>query len=718
MKKNKNTTGQVLRLRKNYLFILLAIFSFLSSGAVYAQETTQNTDADMSEEPAYVSYLTGNVEVDVTPDNEMDDFAAAELEMDLSPGTIIRTGKDALCEITLADESTIKISSGSVFQIESMLYNRDTGKKKGRFKLMFGKVRARVQKVTTKDSKFEITSGTSLAGVRGTSFGVLYDGAKSQVLVFAGSVNIESITGIFEPIILNQGQMSSIPFEGLPGPVIQIPEDVMREWEAELEKFVTEAAAEEAPAPAPEVKEAEVPEKPAEKAPKKESLISKYLSLNAYVGTVTIDDSVYARWIFTPEFTVGKLGVGLYLPAIFSPAVGLFGFKDWENHDEWDFKDLGDGIHDFLIKFYYISWGSWGDPLYFKIGSIDDFNLGHGFIVDNYSNMLYFPEELSTGMQLNIDAERGGIETMISEFSRHQLFGARLYLKPLGRSFPLAFGISGVHDKPKPAESAWPVGPDPGGELTESEDQLPRIFVFGADIELPLLRMDLFSLKLYTDAATIGYMYEKLHPALAGANWVQEGALQFVDGLGTAAGVMGKIAKIVHYRLEYRYIFNYYEPGFINYLWENRRLTYQQELLNLIIAQNAPSYENSTSSGFFISGGATLLKKLEFGIGYENYEKVTGSTETTIQKGNAYVNVSKGLVPKVYGGLSYDRSDNLENIFKEPFDENTLLEAKVFYELAPTIALSVHYKRTFRYNDATREYDPIDSFGINTIFSF
>jgi len=68
--------------------------------------------------------------------------------------------------------------------------------------------------------------------------------------------------------------------------------------------------------------------------------------------------------------------------------------------------------------------------------------------------------------------------------------------------------------------------------------------------------------------------------------------------------------------------------------------------------------------------------------------------------------------------LSYDRTDNLEDIFKEPFNEDTVLKAEIYYQLASMVALQVNYKRTFKYNETTTDYDPIDSFGINTVFTF
>jgi len=231
------------------------------------------------------------------------------------------------------------------------------------------------------------------------------------------------------------------------------------------------------------------------------------------------------------------------------------------------------------------------------------------------------------------------------------------------------------------------------------------------------LSFDILSLMLYGDAATTGYVYEEVSPDLESTD-IKPGAIGLVKGLGTGTGLMGKIARVFNYRIEYRFILDYYEPGLINYMWDNRRLGYVTELQQILIGQSDPSYENTTSAGIFIKGGLILLKKLECGVGYENYKKTIGGTEETINKASMYVDISKGLIPKVYGTLAYNRNDNLENIFKEMFDENTVLDANVFYELSTMIALSVQYKRTFKYNDITGEYDPIDSFGISTNFSF
>jgi hypothetical protein len=578
-----------------YIFSVLFIFSF---GLLYAQE-------DLKAEPAYISYISGNVDVDLTPDNEIEDFEVAELDMELHAGTMIRTGTGALCEITMPDQSTIKISSGSVFQIDHILFNEESGKKLQKFSLLFGKVRAKVQKLTTKDSEFQIGSGTALAGVRGTVYGVAFDGLEADVLVFEGIVDLQSTTGAFNPISISEGNMSKVLSSGLAETAREIPPEVAEEWEQELEKFAEETA------PETEQKAQEVTQEVEKKTAQKAagpglSMLEEFLKLNAYVGTVTIDDNVYERWIFTPEFHISKLGIGLYLPAIFIPDNGIFEADKWENKDEWKFNTWSKGFQNALLKFYFISWAEQGDPFYFRFGGIDNFFLGHGFIVDNYSNMVYFPEERTFGLQLNLQSEKGGMESMVADFSRLELFGLRLFVRPLGDAIPLAFGATAVRDRPKPGAAVRPAG--------STANQLPNIFIFGADTEMPIVNLDEFSLKLYADGAKLAYMYEDVPPALKAL--VDPLSLEFVKGTGVGVGLAGDIIKIIGYRFEYRYIRNYYEPGMINVLWENRRLEYPSELQDLILEQDKPSFENTSSAGFLIEASLLLVKKIELGLGY------------------------------------------------------------------------------------------------------
>ena len=132
----------------------------MSFGFLYAQK-------DIQKEYAYISFFYGHVDIDVTPDNNIDDFEAAEMHLKLDSGTIINTGENALCEITMPDGSTIRISKCTVFQFEELSIKMQPDKKLQKLKLLFKKIRSKVQKLISNDLEFDIVSGTALAGVRG-----------------------------------------------------------------------------------------------------------------------------------------------------------------------------------------------------------------------------------------------------------------------------------------------------------------------------------------------------------------------------------------------------------------------------------------------------------------------------------------------------------------------------------------------------------------------
>jgi hypothetical protein len=140
-----------------YTISLLFVLSF---GFLYAQE-------DIQEDYAYISFFYGHVDVDVTPDNNIDDFEVAKLHMKLDSGTIINTGENALCEITMPDGSTIRIYKYAVFQVEELSIKIHTDKKWQKIKLLIEKIRSKVLKPISNDLEFDIVSGTALAGVRG-----------------------------------------------------------------------------------------------------------------------------------------------------------------------------------------------------------------------------------------------------------------------------------------------------------------------------------------------------------------------------------------------------------------------------------------------------------------------------------------------------------------------------------------------------------------------
>jgi hypothetical protein len=525
--------------------------------------------------------------------------------------------------------------------------------------------------------------------VRGTTYGIFLNGVQAQVLVFDGSVSLESITRAFEPQVIKKGKFTTVHSDGLAEPVARIPEEVWEAWDEEFMPFSEEA----------EVITEEEPEEPEEEPEKREKKGERNLHFSATFGSLTIEDEFFNRWAFITEYNRGKFGIGLYFPTIFLPDNGLFSFDEWYNKNEWDFTDLNDIIHDTLVKIYYLRYGEEGDPLSFRLGGLKRVDLHQGFIVDGYTNMLYFPQDVNTGAMLDVDLSIAGFETFIANVDKGlQTSAARAYLRPMGEKFPLSIGGTIFHDRPKPV--VWPPG-------TTEEDQLPHIFIIGLDTGFPIAQLDSFNMDIYMDAAKVGYQYNELHPSLSLTS-VNAGKIEFVKGFGTALGLAGTVMSIVDYRAEYRFIRDYYEPGIVDWNWVNRRRTYQTGLLNLILNQNDPAYSSSDSSGVFLSAGLRLFQeRLALGMGYSNYKVYTGTTET-VHEGEIFLTLEEGLIPKTWGEITYERSNNFEDIFKEPFNNDTYLNAEIFYQVATMLTLSLRYKKTYG----------MDSFGLNTMISF
>jgi hypothetical protein len=653
----------------------------------------------VQQEAAVITFLSGNVDVDRTPDNDQEDFNIAELDLELPRGSIVRTGRNGYCELTLIDGSLIRIAPTSVFKIEDLSFDQTSGSKRALFNLLFGKVKSTVSKLTTDDSSFELRSGTSLAGVRGTTFGVFYDGVKSQVLIFEGSVSLESVTMAFEPLVIKEGRFSTVPADGLAEPVVKIPKELWQAWDEEFRVFGEEVQ----PIAAGEIEEM---------AGEGEEKEEKHLSFSASVGSVTAGSKFYGLWAFHTEYNQGKFGVGMYLPFIFPLEQGIYSYQDWYNRGDWDFTDFSDAVHDLLVKIC-LKYGEYGDPLSFQLGGLERVTFNNGFIVDGYTNMLFSPLKQNAGATLNADLGYVGMETFSARVDQGlQTSGVRAYVRPLGEKVPLSLGASVFHDRPKPDSGLWPVGPPPLNQPTANEAQLPHIIIVGANGEIPLTNLEKFSMVLYGDVAGTGYQYNQLHPSLVGTG-VQEGKIQFLKSLGTAFGLTGTVGSVVDYRAEYRYLRDYYEPGMINFNWDNRRLTYQQELLNLIQAQKDPAYEDKDSIGFYLSAGASILqRRLSFGLGAGYYERHMAAGSDPVDQGRIYVTLEEGLIPGFWGGIIYDRADDFGGLFKDFIDENTLFDVRLNYRLAPMLTLSLNIRRTYELTT------PVDIFSIDTRVSF
>ena len=135
------------------------------------------------------------------------------------------------------------------------------------------------------------------------------------------------------------------------------------------------------------------------------------MSVSGSFGSVTIDNEVYNQIALRPEIPIGNLGIGLDL-YFYINGEGKF-YKE-----NWDFSSAKAGYRTLMDKIYYLRWGRPTDPLYIRAGSLLHSTLGHGILVNAYSNAMEYPQIKRVGLDLKANASGIGFEYIQSDFKR------------------------------------------------------------------------------------------------------------------------------------------------------------------------------------------------------------------------------------------------------------------------------------------------------------
>ena len=157
-------------------------------------------------------------------------------------------------------------------------------------------------------------------------------------------------------------------------------------------------------------------------------------------GTTTIDGKQWQRLAFQPEIPLGKLGIALDIE-LFLNDQGEISSRGWRFGSG---EEIAETIY---RKIYYIRWGQPRDPVYWRVGALDNVTLGYGFLMNGYRNTLDYPGVKNLGMEFALNGIGGiNIQGMTNNFldiSRGgPVVGLRI-AKPLG---PFEAGVSIVYD--------------------------------------------------------------------------------------------------------------------------------------------------------------------------------------------------------------------------------------------------------------------------------
>lgn len=387
------------------------------------------------------------------------------------------------------------------------------------------------------------------------------------------------------------------------------------------------------------------------------------------MGMTWIDGKPYYTLHFRPEVSFANWGLGLDLNLDFDTQ----GKMRKENFNEFS---------DYLSVIRYVRYGYKGEPLYGRLGALDYASMGHGSIIYMYNNSPSF-DVRKVGLELDMDFDKFGFETVYGNFGQAGVTGLRGYVRPLKFTSlaevpiisSLEIGASFAEDFNKYSGVTKAVFNDSTKELNVLED-MGRTKIVGADIGLPIHMSDMFTATPYFDYAKI---------------------VNF--GHGTALGLKldlhGLGLVTAQAKLERRFNGDNYLPSYFNSLYEIERFMAD------------PNGKNTPGKDGNISKAARLQTLGDPGNGYYgellvrvfNAFDILGSYQRLDKDPKSGIlHLVTDISPKdgsyvARAGYDKIRIEGEKDLFT--LDDRSYLYAEVGYKPIPFMLVSLVYNWTF-----------------------
>ena len=399
------------------------------------------------------------------------------------------------------------------------------------------------------------------------------------------------------------------------------------------------------------------------------------------VGLTFIDDETYYSIQFRPEFAFGKLGVGLNVNLLYNTDTGHIRSKDWDTKADY-FR---------IIR--YLRWGRKYDPVYARIGTLDAARLGHGFIMNFYTNEASY-DARKIGLAFDLDLGQMGFESIASNLGRAELIGARAYYRPLLGVIrtPIIKNIA------LGATFARDFDPD---VWNNSDD---GVSVYGFDVELPILKTRILKSMFYFDWAQIrGYSSIEGQSRTFGSGQ----ALGFMTDFGNLVGLIDLSMK-----LERRWMGEEFLPSFFDPFYEIYR--YQiQGATKLHKTDMLLSRTEDTKGVFGELYGGLLGNKIRL-LGM--FSRIDEEAKSGILH---LVADAPNAIPAIAAHATYDKIgvETMTDVFT--LDNSSVARVGLGYKIKPYLILYVDYIWTFVETDpGSKVYKPQERVEPKLVFSY
>ncbi|MDZ7725491.1 MAG: hypothetical protein U5R06_22370 [candidate division KSB1 bacterium] len=390
------------------------------------------------------------------------------------------------------------------------------------------------------------------------------------------------------------------------------------------------------------------------------------------------ESNLYYNFMMRPELSFGKFGVGLNINFNINTKTGELRKEDWDEN------------YDYLRLIRYLRYGHKNDPFYTRLGALDAARLGHGTIVNYYTNEAVY-DERKLGLAFDMDMGTFGFETLTNTFSRAELIAGRGYLRPLRNAIPipviknLAFGATFARD----------FDPD---ERTSTDD---GVSVYGLDTELPIFQNRFLKTALYYD-------WSQIH----GYSTIEDKSRSF--GNGQAAGVQFDFPALssifdLTFKFERRWMSDEYIPSFFDAFYElqryNNGLRKTDQLLSI----------TEDRTGWFGELYTSMLGNTIRGIG--TFSRLDDTPESGIM--HLALN-APDAIPSIAAHATYDKIgiEQLNDVFT--LDNRSVARVGVGYKLNAFMIMYVDYIWTYEKvnENGNVYYKPQERFEPRLVFSY
>lgn len=383
-------------------------------------------------------------------------------------------------------------------------------------------------------------------------------------------------------------------------------------------------------------------------------------SINEETGG-KIDEVSYQMIAINPDFSYGKFGIGLDFTFHyrFDDGNGNFDFReeDWIPEGNQTYLDI------YLPIFRYIRYGHKGDSLYGKIGSIEDGTLGNGFIMGNYSNTNFLPEQRMVGLALDIDGSLFnfpyvGVETFAGNLAKMDVFGTRIFVRPL-----TSLAIPIIEDLQIGSTAAFDREPDALYDFTKIPEDLSSVYspdtvsIYGIDFKQPIISNSAISLALFGDVA------------------FQSGSV--TTNAGGLLGIGGQMISFINYGLNALVLGDNFVPFYFDSVYD----LYREAKYEV--------YDGSSKIdgyyGWLASLGFTFLDGMfSFNTSVDGSFERRSDEPTTFPHLRSVLVVGEGLLPGFFFDASYDKR-YIEDWSDLIDPNNAVIGANVNYKTGPAV---------------------------------